>query len=101
MHMGRTGGRHRVGADEDLIRPEIAFALAFDLAAERIERGDIEALGRFDVARDQMYVIDQPAAVQLLCLHACYAAEGWLNSASIRRCASCSETSSMRIDKVH
>lgn len=73
----------------------------FDPSTKRTERCDIEALGRFHVARDQVHVVEQPAAMQLLRFHDGYAAEGWLNSASMRRWTSSSERSSMCVDNVH
>ena len=69
MHMRWPGGRHRVRADEDLVGPEIALAFAFDLSTERTERRDVEALRRFHVTRDQVHVVEQPAAMQLLRFH--------------------------------
>jgi hypothetical protein len=42
----RAGGRHRVAADEQLVRPEVALALALDLAAEGAERRVVEAPAR-------------------------------------------------------
>src|SRR5690606_28002434 len=55
--------------DEQLVRPEIAFAGAADRHAERLEDGGVEALRGGEIPHDQLNVIDQASPVQLLRFH--------------------------------
>ena len=100
VHVRGAGGRHRRVADEQLVRPEEALALALDLAADRAERRVVEAPAGGEIAGDQVHMVDQAAAVQLL-VSMTTALQPLTNSASMRRCASASDTSSMCVASVH
>src|SRR4051794_13061018 len=80
---GRT-----VRRDVELVGPEGALALTAQPAAERLERGRVEALRGVEVAHAQVHVVEQTAGVVLG-----HGARGTVTSGTVRRmCAAKSET---------
>lgn len=54
-----------VVADEELVRGELAVALADDAEPEWLERTRVEPLARLDVPHPQVNVVEEPASVRL------------------------------------